>query len=377
MTIEDLIRAAQEHQADRSVPADRIRAALPRRAARANRHRRYGMLAAGLTAAAVATAVTVPALALRDDSPAVTAEPAAPPASGPASATPSSQPAPGAALPTQVKLEYRPTWVPSGFAEHIRHFNVGEPGDSLGPTLMRVWKKSVSAGDPWGGTELSLYIRTEATDAAAAIDTSGQKVDINGAQGFYTPPQGDRKSSVNWTLDDHTALTIAALKVDISKNDLLRMARSVRPDPGVSPVPVSPRWLPPGWETTGAEVSGPSQDTWRSYVYAVRRAPEPSTDADRKAAKEGNSQSGELSVTVGTTTDAPSGGDRFTVGGHPARHPVRTDEPGKRLIYLVVDLGEGRLMTLIGSGAGLTLDDLKKVAEKTEITPAGLAWLGG
>jgi hypothetical protein len=71
-----------------------------------------------------------------------------------------------------------------------------------------------------------------------------------------------------------------------------------------------------------------------------------------------------------------AGGETLTVGGHPARHPVRTDEPGKSLIYLVVDLGKGRLMTLIGEGGGISLNDLTKIAEQVEITPARLDWLG-
>ncbi|WP_328471437.1 DUF4367 domain-containing protein [Actinoplanes sp. NBC_00393] len=403
--LEDLIRATQERQADRAVPAERILAALPQQAGRVRRNRRFGMLGAGLAAAAVAAAVTVPALALRDNGPAGTAiDPAAtagaktpdgtagahtPDVTGGSTAPdgaadPARKPVEGAAdpganpatdVPPEIALGYRPTWVPSGFAEHLRHFDGGEPGDAMGPTLMRVWKRDVAAGDPWGGSELTLYVRTEARDAAAGIDNSGQKVDVNGVQGYYTGAQGDRKSSVNWALDDRTALILAASKIDISKSDLLRMARSVRPDAGVSSVPVRLSWLPPGWTSSGIDVSGQSVGVWRGYVYAVERGPMPSINASNKHDRESvTSQSGSLTVEVGTTTDAPDGGDTLTVAGRPARNPVRSDEAGKDLVYLVVELDKGRLMTLVGSG--ITRDEVKKVAEQVAITPTGLDWLG-
>jgi hypothetical protein len=373
--IEDLVRATQARQADRAVPTERIRSALPTRVAHAHRQRRIGMLGAVVAAAAVATAITVPALTMRptvaDRTGAQGQEPAA-------TGTAASSPPSAAAAPQlpEFRLGYRPTWAPPGFAEHIRAADVGAPADAAGSTVTRVWKKRVGAGDPWGGAELTLSVSTEVADPASAMDTGGQPVDIHGDRGYYSGAHGDHKSYVDWSPGAHTVLILSAHHLDISRQDLVRMARSVQPEAGTVAVPVRLRWLPAGWTASGITVSGPSAATWRGQVTAGSIAPEPTTIAEHKAAKEGAASGpGSLSVEVGTGTDAPAGGETLTVGGHPARHPVRADEPGKTLTYLVVDLGKGRLLTLIGQGGGITLNDLAKIAANVEITPAGLGWL--
>jgi hypothetical protein len=365
MDIEDLIRSTQARQAERAVPADRIRSELPKRVARARRRRRFGVLGAAAAAAAVATAIAVPALTLPRDGagndPVVAAAPS-----------------PGTGQPRSFRLGYRPAWVPPGFAERIRYADLEDPADGFGPTVLRVWKKQVGRGDPWGGTELTLYVRTAVADPGTAMDTSGQKVDINGVRGYYTPAHDEKNSSVNWSLDAHTVLMLTADHLDIAQPDLLRMARSVRPDPGLVTVPVRLRWLPAGWRTTNVTVSGPSAATWRGEVAAAKPAPEPTTSADRRKRKDAATNPvGSLTVEVGDTTAAPDGGTTGTVGGRPARYPVRTDVPGQSLRYLVVDLGGGRMLTLIGDGGGITVDDLTRIAEQVDITPTGLDWLGG
>lgn len=376
MDIEDLIRTAQAHQAERAVPADRIRAGLPDRMARAHR-RRLGTVGAVIAAVAVAAAITIPALTVGRTGTSVAGSPAGPPVATASALTSIPPLTTGLMRPAGFPLGYRPTWAPSGFAERIRTADIGVPTDAFGPTVSRVWKKKVGRGDPWGGAELTLVVRTEVADAGAAMDTSGRKVEINGTKGYYTAAQGDHKSYVSWSPDAHTLLTLSANHLDISQSDLLRMARSVQPERGTVAVPVHLRWLPTGWATTGFTVSGASAATWRGEVAAARSAPEPTTTAERKAQKGGaTSPVGSLSVVVGSTTDAPTGGETLSVDGHPARHPVRTDEPGQSLVYLVVDLGQGRLMTLVGQGAGIGLTDLVKIAEQVSITPAGLDWLG-
>ena len=363
LKIEDVIRATQARQADRAVPPDRIRSALPTRIARAGRRRRAGRLGTVLVAAAAATAITVPTLLLHRDEPAA-------PAAGRAVSAPASA-ATAAQLPP-IRLGYAPTWAPPGFAEHIRSFFVTDPPDELGPSLQRVWTKQTGPGDPWGGAELMLSVRTEVTDPAAAVGAGGPAVDINGHPGHYVPAEG-KKSYVSWQAGEHTMLMLSASHYAIAQKDLLRMARSVRPEPGTNAVPVRLRHLPAGWSTTGITVSGQSAATWRAEVAAAQPAPELPPD---KSKMEGKAGPGSLSVTVGSTAEAPAGGTELTVGGRPARHPVRADQPGRDLIYLVVDLGAGRVMTLVGQGDGLTLADLTKVAEQAEITPAGLDWLG-
>jgi hypothetical protein len=373
--IEDLIRTAQDRQAERAVPADRIRSALPGRVAAVRRRRRYGMLGATVAAAAVTAAVTVPTLVLRDGSAAPVVVADAP--SNPPSPASGMMAAPTTvAQPAEIPLRYRPTWVPSGFSERVRQADgSGSSHDLLGPTVTRVWKKQAVAGDPWGGAEIAFYLRIAVPDATQALNRSGQQVDVNGAHGYFSASQGDGKSSVDWALGEHTMLMIATSHVEISKADLLKMARSVRPELEIFSIPVRLRWLPDGWATTGFTVSGPSATAWRAEA-GVASLTQPEIGPGKTGKENGHALAASLTVVVGGTTDAPSGGQRLTVGGRPARHPVRTDEPGKRLIYLVVDLGPGRLMTLVGQGGGLTLDDLAKVAEHTEISTAGQDWLG-
>ena len=162
--IEDLIRTVQEIQADRAAPADRIRAALPGRAAVARR-RRYGLVGATVVAAAVAAAVSVPVLALRGGGPATSTVTGASTAPTPAGPTPS--PTVAAALPTALALGFRPTWTPPGLGERIRMTDLGEPADEAGPAVVRVWKRHVGTGDPWSSDrgEIDFYVRTRATDA--------------------------------------------------------------------------------------------------------------------------------------------------------------------------------------------------------------------
>src|SRR4051812_5671476 len=137
----------------------------------------------------------------------------------------------------------------------------------------------------------------------------------------------------------------------MSRDDLLRVARSVRPEAGEATVPVKLSWLPDSWQTSGSTVSGASASGWRAWLNAAAPV---TAAAKAKGDGAGHTQQ-ELSLVVDSVTDAPDGGDALTVAGHPARHPVRADEAGKSLTYLVVDLGEGRLMTLIGSGTTLNV----------------------
>jgi hypothetical protein len=355
-TIEDLIREAQDRQADRAVPPSQLLTGLPVRTARARRSRRW--TAAGVAAAAaVAVVVAVPALTARPPNRAVM-----PPATAP-----SGSPAAPRVDPFPVfHLGYRLTWVPAGLTERVRSAAVADPGDPFGPTVTRTWKKTAVAGDPSGGPEFTLYVRTAVPVPADAMDTSGQHVTINSARGYYQPARGDHKSSVDWSPDAHTVLMIAAGHLDVTKADMLRAARSVTADPGLLDPPVRLTRLPLRWSPTGFSVSGRSAATWRSEVSATA----PGTDP--KTLKEDGAPT--LSVVVGTTTDAPADGATLTVGGHPARHPVRTDPAGRSLTYLVVDLGSGRLMTLIGNG-GITLDEMAGVAAATVVVPSAAAWL--
>jgi hypothetical protein len=367
MDLEELVRAAQDRQAGRA-PTDRVRAALPSRITHARRRRRIFTAAGSAVAAvAVAGAIAVPSLATRGGGATVAHRPGA-------TVTPSqvtSTELPSAAARRTYRLAYRPTWVPAGYRERIRSANDANPPESAGSSLMRVWKKHVGLGDPWGGAGLTLYVTSGLADSSTQLDTNGKPVVVNGSHGFYVPSQGDHKSYVGWTVDAHTALMVSADHLDISEQSLVRMARSVVPDTGTLPSPVVCGWLPDGWTATGFQVSGDAAATWRAEVFLSN----PDAPVSKVPSSDPNTQ-GSLSIVVGSTTDAPAGGAKLTVGGHPARHPVRTDESGKSLTYLVVDLGRGRLMTLIGSGGGLTLATIEKIAARTDVSTTAPSWLG-
>ena len=54
---------------------------------------------------------------------------------------------------------------------------------------------------------------------------------------------------------------------------------------------------------------------------------------------------------------------------------MRSDQPGRSLVYLVVDVGPGRYLTLIGQG--IPLADLTRIAAQAKISQGGVGWLGG
>jgi hypothetical protein len=344
VNLEELIRSAQEEQAARAVPPSRVLAALSGRVVTRHRRRRWA-LAAAVTAAAVATVVLIVAVpVVLSHRPAA---PALPVAAPPSSAPPTRDPV------HIIALGYRPTWMPSGYTERIRQFTPADPGDEYGPTLMRVWRRQVGAGDPFtADAEVTLYVRTAVADASAAIDRSGDRVSVNGHDGHYSGTPGEHKSSLDWALGPHTVLMLAADHMALSRTDMLRIARSVQPDTGVFPVPFQLPWLPPGQPAAAVTISGPSTERWRAEL---------STDG--------------LTVIAGSTAEAPAGGATLTVGGHPARHPVRHDAAGRDFNYLVVDLGRSRYLTLLSPGA-VPFNDLVKIAATARMLPTGLDWLG-
>jgi hypothetical protein len=347
--IDDLVRQAQAGMADRAVSPSRIRDALPHRVTRARRQRRLGWAA---VATAVATAIAVPALAVRPDRTTV-----------PAGVVPVASATAPVPARHDLPLSYRLTWAPPGFAERIRSAGTAPPGDPLGPTVTRTWKK------PTGAAELTLYVRTAVPDVGRAMDTTGQKVDVNGVRGWYQPSAGDHKSSLTWSPAPHTALILAAGHLDLSRSDMLRAARSVVAEPGTVRSPLRLDRLPAGWAQTGVTVSGTSPSAWRAEVDAA-----PVASPSAPTGKALKSAPATLSVIVAGTPEAPPGGTTLTVGGRPARHPVRTDAAGQTLTYLVVYLVPGRYLTLIGSG-GLTLSDLSDVARQAQISDSGPDWL--
>jgi hypothetical protein len=361
--LENLVRAAQERQAEQAVHPDRIRAALPARAARLARRRRYTALGAGAAAVATAAALAIPVLALRGG----TGGSAAPPAN-------TGAPAVTVTL-TTVALRYRPTWLPTGVAERIRiaplEAATGEP--FAGP--IRMWTpQPVGTDGRWGGTGLGLHVRhAQGADDPQAND--GKLVDINGKPGYYHGTPGDEKAYLEWRADSDTVVSVDQLRLGLTEADLVRVARSVRPDPGQQRAPLALGWLPDGMNLSSIEVSGDSPAAWLATLSAEDRH----LTKDLSSHKESKEGPRAITVSVSPTTTAPPGGEELVVGGHPARLVSRSDIPN--MWYLVVNLGPGRLLTVVASwpvARPLTRDDLIRVAEQTTVDDqADVSWIGG
>ena len=372
---DDLLRQALQRQADRAPDPDRVRAALPRRAARRTR-RRYGSMAGGLVAAAALAAFAVPVLAL-DDAPAPRG--AGPGASPSASADPTAPAAPVA--PAAVGLRYRPTWLPAGLTERSRSVPLGPGFGYDGP--VRIWKRAnAGAGFDTGGSRLE-FGAVDTENGADQFGDDGQAVDINGKPGRLSPAPGDGKSSLHWMIDPQTVIFIHNVEAGVSEADLLRIARSVQPDPGQVAVPVRFGWLPTGMAPKLAQFAGDSADRWQLELTAYGKNPTASPPpTSEKGGKEGGQDPNRgIYARLGRTTDAPDGGESITVAGRPARLVVRPIEGPKPMpmehAYVVVELGSGLKLTVFSVFPDVSRDDLIATAAAVEVGPTpDLSWLG-
>lgn len=334
-SLEDLIRAAQHQQAERAVHPQRVLAALPQRRARAARRQR---LVLAVTAAAVAAVVAVPVFALRQGA-------AAP---QPPSATPGPRVSP--ALNQPVPLKYSPGWLPAGYAEYGR--GIRQPA-----SLSRLWaaappKSPVSTSDLTGTLSMTVGGAANATEAAGG----GETVDINGVRGVY---RAEEPSRVTWQLDG-TRISIGMLKPLLPKDTLLRIARSVRPDPAVMEWPLTMR-VPDGQSIAGRSVAGVSAGQWLASTTLGELNPR------------GGLKVLGPSIDVGTMTRAPAGGTKLTVAGHPARYVRNNASRTGR--YLVVDLDGGLKLTVYMQEPDQSA--MVALAEAVDPPkPGGAAWIG-
>jgi hypothetical protein len=370
---EELIRQALERQAERAVDPDRVRAALPRRAARRAR-RRYATVAAGAVAAAALAAFAVPVLALDDGGGTgqVAASNPPPPASTGAT-TP--------ATPTAVALRYGPTWLPSGLVERSRSVPLGPGNPYDGP--VRIWKRAnTDPGVDMGGNRLE-FAAIGLKDGANQFGDVGTPVDINGRPGRLSGSASDGKSYLHWLIDPQTVVFIHQVEMGLSDADMLRMARSVQPDPGQFQVPLRLDGLPAGMTPFRVEISGDSPGNWRLEASAIGAQPAgaaSATGTEGKESKERASSSERwVYIRLGPTTDAPDGGESTVIGGRPARiaaRPIDIPVPGEHT-YVVVDLESGRKLTVYSLVPDVSRADLVAVAAGTVVGAApDLSWLG-
>jgi hypothetical protein len=378
--IEDLIREAQERQANRAVHPDRIRAGLPARRRRVVRQRQLGMVAVCAAVAGAAAVVTVPIVAVgghgnSHGSGHATTQAGAPapgPGSAPA-ATPGSGPTPTIAPQA---LGYTIGSPPAGLVERSRTWG---SGSGLNPPLVtRIW--SAQPVDDYGdlkGSRLDLYVQQTTGGGPASGVTP---ITVGGKPGWYDGIDAPDKSSVSWKPDAGTLLTVDQHGLNLSQNALISIAESVRPDPATLAPVITFGWLPGAFSADDVALAGNSNTSWHSDIDvssdAVLNSPGPD------GPHQGRSYFGTtLTVTLGTSTTVTDNGEPVSVRGRTGKlvsDPATDLSPGPRLT-LVVDLGDGTWLTIMAmypAASPVSKDDLLHIAEALQLAPPDLAWIG-
>jgi hypothetical protein len=360
--IDDLIRDAVRRQEALAVDPGRIRAALPARTARQLRTRR--MAAIGV-AAAVAVAVAVPVILLR--------EPVQGGGSGPAASSTAPTTGPAISGLATGTLRYRPTWLPEGMVERVRSIPLSAAPDPK-DTTDRQWKPLTAGDGPTGHLGLTYwkFVPSPGDTALPPVATgedgsrgdvaTDQNVDINGKPGTYSTEM------VTWQIDADTKLMLYGPGTGLSKEDMLRVARSVVPDTTELRAPMRVDWLPEGVSGEFLSVWGDSPTKWGSRIFA---------DGDRAY----------VNTSIDTTAPTPAG-EQVDVNGRTA-HLAQVDEEDpirgnyRTKWVLTMDLGDGHYLTVRGGTVPngptnpLTRDDMVRIALGVVPAPSpDLTWLG-
>ncbi|MEJ3748690.1 hypothetical protein WEI85_36115 [Actinomycetes bacterium KLBMP 9797] len=236
----EAIRTAFAALADEAPPPDRIRAAL---ATCVRRHRRRRLVlrlaGAGAVAAATGGAATGVWRLTRPS------EPGFPVLDG----------GPGGGW-LEIPLQYRPAWLPGRYGESARGVLVdGEQA----PVISRDWQP--------GATEqpISLLVGWHPSLDANRPDGTPETVDVNGAPGELIQVDGHLLATyVTWQAPGQPQLLVSVLtddRADAQRDLAMRVARSVRPDPGHSWVGPRFGWRPAELATTPWQLSHRFQDT--------------------------------------------------------------------------------------------------------------------
>jgi hypothetical protein len=160
-------------------------------------------------------------------------------------------------LPTSIPLRFAPEWVPPQWAEYGRRAwaDEGEAGAA------RTWSATPTlAQGELKGNRFELSYRR----ASGGLE-GGTPVDINGRPGMVL--WDEDKSTVEWLADADTVVSLRQWGNRIGETDLLRIARSVRPDPAVMTVPLHVSPVPAGYTPIGLEISGRSPGSWQALLY--------------------------------------------------------------------------------------------------------------
>ena len=362
--IEDLIRDAQERQADRAIDLERIWAALPASRRRHVRQRRLGMIAAFAAVVAVAAVVTVPTLVFggRGDNNRATLPSA--PRQSPASTPQSAPPGPPAISPTP--LGYTVGSPPDGLIERIRWADSG--GSQNVASQTRMW--STQSVDEYGDLKSSrLTLRIERTTGGG--ETSGlTTITVDRKQAWYDGVDAPDESYVSWKPDADTLLTLEQHGLSMSRSELVNVAESVHPDTTTLAPVVTFGWLPGEFSVDHVGLSGNSSTSWHGDVNLISFAGQ---DGQGRSLAGAN-----LHIELGTSSTEPGNGEPVTVRGHTGKLVSATDAPLARLT-LVVDLGGGTWLTLSAMNspsASIGKEDLLNVAETLQIATPDLSWMG-
>jgi hypothetical protein len=320
----DLIRDALTLQASRAPDAGAVLHTIRRRSAELDRRRRRTRmaLAAAGTTVAVTTAPVLISMEWREQ----TVQPAA----GVDITT--------ADLPRDFPLLYRPTWLPSGLREATSQTRFDRT------SVVRRYTHAPTDPDDDAAGSLTMTVTIDKHLAGRGAPGIAEPVlERNTASGLLADPPS---RWLTWTPEPGIRIDLLAVNLPTADELLLkRVASSIVIDEGRRAVPLHVGWWPGGVTPTGATVSAPGLPP-RATIAAgalevsVLRAGEPGP--------------------VGTATSV-------AVGGRAATLVAARD---RSLLTLDLPVGAGLLLRVTARHAPLTVAELTRVAESTEVDAA-------
>ncbi|MGN9908626.1 hypothetical protein ACTMTJ_13870 [Phytohabitans sp. LJ34] len=336
----DAIRGAFAALADQAPPPDRIRASLAIRARR-HRQRRLVLRLAGAGAAAATTGVAAAGVwrLTRPTEPAF----------------PVLHAGPGGGW-SRVPLRFRPAWLPHGYGEGQRSVVVD---GTQAPVLSRTWQP----GTP--DQLISLLIGSHPSLEADRPSGRATTIDVGGVPGELVQV-GDQPPATHltWQPPGQPRLIVSVLTddgADAQQDVAVRVARSVRPDPGHTWVGPRFGWLPPDFATVPWRLQQGFDDaSWAQHV-AVDAA-----DGRQLLITMGSSASSRLENTFATTPVRIRGLSGWQV---PENRQVFLTFPDGVEVFAQLEDGPDREQTM---------PDLIRILEEFEFGPwPDMSWIGG
>ena len=179
---------------------------------------------------------------------------------------------------------------------------------------------------------------------------------------------------MSWKPDPDTLLTLEQHGLGLSRNRLVTVAESVRPDStSLAPV-VTFGWLPGAFSADHVGLSGNSAASWLGEVSVA-------SSGGQQGQGQGRSMAGAyLDVVLSTSTTETGTGDPVTVRGHGGKLVSDTSQgPQLTRLTLVVELDGGTWLTLMTMGPAdvlMSKADLLHVADALQLATPELSWMG-